>query len=367
MNDVLLTVSGNIPDDLEEQIERGERPLTDYMAMAKTFNADLIDYKKARAITGGMGRLLEKLAGPNAVLAWACYQLRHQYNVIFTDGEQVGLPLAFFLKYLGGKKRPQHLMIVHILSVGKKMILIDRLGLQSHIDIFFVYATRQQAFIRERWHLPAERVIFTPFMVDSNFFHSSKVDESDLLPMLREVKKPIISSVGLEFRDYPTLIEAVRDLDVRVVLAAASPWSKREDTTKDQPIPENIIVRRFSQYELRQVYHESDFVVMPLYNVEFQAGVTAILEAMSMEKALVCTRTLGQTDVVIDQETGIYVSPSDPQAMRDAIQRLLENPEVAHEMGKAGRQRIEQEMSLKCYVERFNHFVQHARKVALSQ
>ena len=36
-HDVLLTVSGRIPPDLQGQIERGERPLTDHVALARAF------------------------------------------------------------------------------------------------------------------------------------------------------------------------------------------------------------------------------------------------------------------------------------------------------------------------------------------
>ena len=366
MNDVLLTVSGNIPDDLEGQIARGERPLTDYVAMSQKFGADLIDFQKARQQTGTLGKIIEKIGGPKLLLAWACFLLRHQYKVIFTDGEQIGLPLAFFFKFLAGKKRPQHLMIVHILSVGKKMMLIDFFKLQNKIDIFLPYATRQKEFIEERWGVPDERVVFTPFMVDANFFRKDQVDGTDLPAILDQVKRPFICSVGLEFRDYPTLIEAVKDMDVNVVIAAASPWSKRSDTTENQEIPANVHISKFTQYQLRQVYAASAFLVMPLYDVEFQAGVTALLEGMAMEKAIVCTRTKGQTDVVIDGETGLYVPPADPAALKEAITRLLNDPACMERMGRAGRQRIENEMSLDCYIERLDVFVQQACKVFLA-
>ena len=363
MNDVLLTVSGNIPDDLEDQIARGERPLTDYVAMSQKFGADLIDYNRARQQANWFGKLLEKIGGANLLLAWVCYTLRHKYKVIFTDGEQIGLPLAFFFKFFAGKKRPQHLMIVHILSVGKKMLLLDTFRLQNKIDIFFVYATRQKEFIEDRWQVPSERVVFTPFMVDADFFKDDQVDRTELIPLVQEVKRPYICSVGLEFRDYPTLIEAVKGLDVRVVIAAASPWSKRSDSTEDQDIPDNVIVSKFTQYELRQVYAECAFMVMPLYDVEFQAGVTALLEAMSMEKAIVCTKNKGQTDVVLEGETGLYVPPADVAALREAIQTLLADANCAQQMGIAGRERIVNEMSLARYVERLDLFVQQACKV----
>ena len=330
--------------------------------MARTFEADLLDYAETRQQSSWFGRVLERIGGPNLLMAWSCFRKRHEYEVIFTDGEQIGIPLALLTKFLGfGRRGARHLMIVHILSVGKKMLFFDKLAIQSHIDTFFVYSTWQKQFIEKRWNVPSERVVFTPFMVDADFFAPDQVTpgSTELSKELLD-GKPMICAVGLEFRDYPTLMKAVKGLDVHVVVAAGSPWSKREDSTKGEEIPENVTVRRFSQYDLRQVYADCTFMVMPLYNVEFQAGVTALLEAMAMSKAVICSQTPGQTDVVIPGETGLYVPPGDAQALRKAIKQLLENPKEAERMGQNGRKRISEYMSLDRYVERLNHYVQEA-------
>jgi glycosyltransferase involved in cell wall biosynthesis len=361
MNDVLLTVSGSIDPHIEAQIARGERPEADYIAMAKGFPADLLDYERARQVTGWVGRLLEKAAGPNLMLAWASFRLRHRYRVIFTDGEQVGIPYAAFTKLSGGKYRPRHLMIAHILSVGKKMAVMDLFNLKNEIDTYIVYSNRQKHFIQDRWAVEPDQVVFTPFMVDDDFFAPHHANPAEMLShkVILPPACPVICAVGLEFRDYPTLIEAVRDLPVIVIIAAASPWSKRSDTTANQSIPENVIVQRFTQYELRDVYAASQFMVMPLYDVPFQAGVTAILEAMAMGKAVICSRTTGQTDIVVESETGVYVPPGDAQALRRVICELLDNPKEAESLGKQGRLRVEQEMNLIHYVERLKRHVQH--------
>jgi glycosyltransferase involved in cell wall biosynthesis len=359
MNNVLLTVSGEIDPHINERIAKGQRPLADYLAMARAFGADLIDYPAARQQTGRIGRLIEGLLGSNLLLAWACFRARRRYQVIFTDGEQVGIPLAFLLKFPAPGNRVHHLMIVHILSVWKKTILIDLFRLWTHIDRFLVYATRQQRYIQERWPISGDRVVFTPFMVDSDFFAPGQA-ASSTLAWLSDLQQPILCAVGLEFRDYPTLIEAVRDLDLTLVIAAASPWSKRTDTTQGTQIPENVIVRRFSQYELRAVYQASTFMVMPLYPVDFQAGVTAILEAMSMEKPVICTRTPGQTDVVVEGETGFYVPPSDSAALRTAILSLLDDPESVRRMGQNGRKRVVESMNLVHYTQRLQRYVEEA-------
>jgi len=346
----LITVSTAIDPQVEQEIAQQRRPRIDYIELARTFNADLLDYAEARRRSGWFGRLLEALGGPNLTLAWASYQARGNYKVIFTDGEQIGIPLAWFCT-VGGSRGMRHLMITHILSVYKKMFFFDCFRLHRQVDLFMVYSTWQKRFIEQRWRVQPERVAFTPFMVDTRFFSPQQVT-----PRVQ----PMICSAGLEFRDYPTLIRVAADLNVAVVIAASSPFSKRPNTAQQVALPPNVTVSRFTQYELRQLYADSLFVVMPLYNVDFQAGVTVILEAMAMEKAVICSGTPGQTDVVIDGETGIYVPPEDPAALRTAIEYLLANPAVAARMGQAGRRRVEQEMSLDCYTARLHGFVQNA-------
>jgi glycosyltransferase involved in cell wall biosynthesis len=360
---VLLTVSGTMPRDSSIEPSAGHakpRPQADYLAMAARFPADLIDYPIARQQTGWFGALLARLGGPALMLAWACFMARRRYQVIFTDGEQVGIPLAFLLKFLGGHPRPSHFMIAHVLSVGKKQILLDLMGLHTHIDTFFVYSDWQRRFIEKRWNVPSSRVVLTPFMVDDSFFAPSHGNPANL-PFSKRDERPIICSAGLELRDYPTLMEAVDGLDVQVVIAAASPWSKRGDTTRNRHVPDNVVVCRLSQFDLRDLYAASRFVVMPLLPANFQVGVTAILEALAMGKPVICSRVAGQTDVIQQGVNGYYVPPGDPAALRQAIRNLLEDPEQAERMGRQGRRLVEEKMSLRHYVDRLAGYVREAQ------
>jgi glycosyltransferase involved in cell wall biosynthesis len=349
---VLLTVSGIIAGDIREQIAQGRRPRADYLELARGFDADIMDYVAARAVTGRLGAMLERIGASNLMLACACWRLRSRYQAIFTDGEQIGLPLAAFFKLTPGS-RPRHLMIVHVISEPKKTFFLDRMSVQSCIDRFLTYSTWQQNFIQQRWGLGSDRVLWTPFMVDQDFFAPGQVEP-------RRGERPQICAVGLERRDYVTLLKAVDGLDVDVVIAAASPWSKRQDGTAGQNIPTNVTVRKFSQYDLRQLYADSRFLVMPLEHVTFQAGVTAMLEAMSMTRAIVCSRVPGQTDVVVESENGRYVPAGDASALRAEIARLLADPQEAARLGANGRRLIEREMNLDRYVERLTAIVDDA-------
>ena len=147
---------------------------------------------------------------------------------------------------------------------------------------------------------------------------------------------------------------------VNVVIAAGSPWSKRTEGFATRPLPGNVTVRKFTQYELRQLYADSRFMIMPLENVKFQAGVTAILEGMAMGKAVICSRVPGQADVVVEGDNGRYVPPGDPGSLRTEICRLLSDPEESARLGANGRKLIECEMNLDLYAIRLAGYLNDA-------
>jgi len=296
--------------------------------------------------------VLERLGGPNLVLAYACWKLRKSTQAIVTDGEQVGLPLAALLKITPGP-RPRHLMIVHVISELKKTVFLDWLGVQSAIDRFITYSRWQQRFIEDRWKFGPGRVLWTPFMVDQEFFAPDRVRP-------KSSGRPQVCAVGLERRDYETLLRAVETVNADLVIAAASPWSSRSDGIARRSIPSNVTIQKFTQYELRQLYADSCFMIMPLENVKFQAGVTAILECLAMGKPVVCSRIPGQTDVVVEGENGRYVPPKDPSALSTEISRLLSSPEEAVRLGGNGRKLVERQMNLDRYVQRLAGFLSEA-------
>jgi glycosyltransferase involved in cell wall biosynthesis len=66
----------------------------------------------------------------------------------------------------------------------------------------------------------------------------------------------------------------------------------------------------------------------------------ALLEAMAVGRPVVVTDVGGNPEVVVDGETGLVVPPADPDQLAASIVKLLEAPELAAEMGAAGRRRV---------------------------
>jgi glycosyltransferase involved in cell wall biosynthesis len=84
-------------------------------------------------------------------------------------------------------------------------------------------------------------------------------------------------------------------------------------------------------------YAAMDLLVLPTYREGFP---NTPLEAAAMHLPVVATRVDGCTEAVVDGVTGLLVPPFDSQALAEAIRRLLLNPKMREQLGRAGRQRV---------------------------
>lgn len=76
-------------------------------------------------------------------------------------------------------------------------------------------------------------------------------------------------------------------------------------------------------------------------------------EALMRGTAVIASDTGGLAEFVQHDETGILVAPQDPQALAEALQTLLQDPELAHRMGLKGRAFAMQHLSEDIFVDRF--------------
>ena len=66
---------------------------------------------------------------------------------------------------------------------------------------------------------------------------------------------------------------------------------------------------------------------------------TVIMEAMAAGVPVVSTQIGGIPEMVVENETGLLVSPNDPSALAGAIEKLLFDPALAKKFGQAGWER----------------------------
>jgi glycosyltransferase involved in cell wall biosynthesis len=90
--------------------------------------------------------------------------------------------------------------------------------------------------------------------------------------------------------------------------------------------------------DMPSVYNQCHVVALP---TAYGEGVpTTLLEAAASGRPLVASDIPGCREVIQEGVNGFLVSPNDPQALADALERLALDPQLRSRMGAAGRQLV---------------------------
>jgi glycosyltransferase involved in cell wall biosynthesis len=277
--------------------------------------------------------------------------IQKKYDVILSYVEKAGLPLALVMKYLR-MKTPHVLITTRITSMydrkaRQKMWLLNQT--KDSIARFLMWSSVQREIAIRQAGVSPQKITFLKRGTDQNFWKP------------QSVKTDMICSVGMEMRDYPTLVEALRPLDIPCHIAVGKARGELFETVKKlyrmEKLPENISVGKKDYEELRELYARSRFAIIPLLQTDTDNGLTATLEAMAMGKPVICSRVEGQVDVIQEGETGIFVPQGDPAAMREAILALWNDPARAEAMGRKARKYVEQYHNLEQFTEAIKQVV----------
>ena len=121
-----------------------------------------------------------------------------------------------------------------------------------------------------------------------------------------------------------TVIEAVGDLN-RVVVG-------------DGPLRERVpnALGAVPHAEVERLLERASVLVAPCEREGF--GLAAA-EAMAFGRPVVAAAGGALLELVTDEETGLLVPPRDVTALREAVERLLRDPELRERLGRAARAR----------------------------
>ncbi len=96
--------------------------------------------------------------------------------------------------------------------------------------------------------------------------------------------------------------------------------------------------------DTREAYAALDIFTLTSGQPEPFGGV--VMEAMYMSLPVIATALGGSLDQVVDGETGFLIEPRNPEALAEKIARLLDDPGLRKQMGRAGRMRMETAFTL---------------------
>ena len=341
----LMLIPSSVAPDTKAETVAGRRPTADYFALQESLQADILDYGSVANSSSRAVARIARSAGNAAALAALGYSRVADYDIIFSNAENVGIVFGMLTRSFGSRGSAAHVMIGHRLSSPKKRMMLRLV--RSQIDRVLLYSDVQRVYAEQTLGFVSEQLIKIPFHADHRFFECS-----DAVVNPRQV-----CSAGLEWRDYPTLVRAVNGLDVQVRIGAYSPWSTSPNELTSCELPPNVEVARYDYAQLKQLYAESAVVVTPLKQTDFQAGITSIIEGMSMGKPVVATGTRGLPETIVSGTNGLLTRPGDVEGLRHAILSVLDNGVEAARLGARARTDVESILTLDHWVDRISQVV----------
>jgi glycosyltransferase involved in cell wall biosynthesis len=259
-------------------------------------------------------------------------------DVVYCTGEDIGLPLAACCNV---KNLPRIVMFLH---AGHKVRNRLLLALGNGVKKIALFVTNCEAQVRFLLELGVEidRIHFLLEQTDTAFFSPGPATPKS---------RPIIASVGLEYRDYRTLAAATFDLDVDVRISGFSKDIAAMAQSFPEVMPRNMDRRFYSWPDLTQLYRNADIVVVSLFPSDGTSGVTTLLEAMACRRPVIATQTIGLVDYLDEPGTVTTVPVGDVERLRSEIQTLLADRAAADRQAEAGYQRVQRDHRPEPYID----------------
>jgi len=175
---------------------------------------------------------------------------------------------------------------------------------------YFVWTAREVETYSRVYPVQADKIEFLPY-------HHTLNDQS-----VSVRNEGYIFSGGDSERDYETLLKAVDGLPIEVRIATTRPHRFTE-----MKVPGNVTVRRYSHREYLEVMAGCRINVVAMKGGTLRsAGHQTFLNSMALGKPTILTDPCGASGYIRDGHDGLVVEPGDPESLRAAILRIIEEP-----------------------------------------
>ena len=199
----------------------------------------------------------------------------------------------------------------------------------------------------------ADRCEVVPLSVDLDRFDAYDGPEYDLPT---DPDRPTLLFVGRlsYYKGVQHLVDAMSDVDADLlVVGDGDRRDEVESRARDRGVTDRVhFLGRVDDELLDYCYREADVFVLPSVAPSEAFGIVQ-LEAMAVGTPVVNTDLpTGVPWVSRDGETGLTVPPGDARALADAIDRLVENPQLRQRYGENAAERVREKFGRERMVER---------------
>lgn len=208
----------------------------------------------------------------------------------------------------------------------------------ENLDHIFFFGEADREFAIDHYQLDINRTSIFRFGIDLNFWApDAGLDE--------EARTTVLSVGSDPARDFPTLIAA----DLKAPLQIATRLKLDVPPGRDiEVFSGSYHGSAITDTVLRSMYCNAAVVAIPVQNVFQPSGYSVSLQAMACGRPVVLTdfRGLWDRDAYVSGENCMLVPPGDPEAMAQAVNDLLSDPDRRAAMGQAARRTAERVFAL---------------------
>jgi hypothetical protein len=306
--------------------------MPEYLALEERHGVELFDWSRLGA-SGGHRSVARSMRHVMAALGPA-----RGVDVLFADGEHIGIPMALLSRAL--RIDTPQLTIAHNLLRPAKQRILRHLRVRP-VDRFLTHSTNQVRSIVATTRLSEDQLAVVPYAVDTSYW-SGTDDGADA---------GLVVSAGREHRDYRTLVSALPS-GATLTIADHSIFTPQATRCDPAVWPPSVQRVALDAAGLRELYRQADVVVVPVIDSSMPAGITTLLEAMSMGKAVVVTESSELRGVVEHGASGLVVETGDVAGMHRAIESLLSSPSTRRALGRRAREVAVERYDVNLYADR---------------
>lgn len=167
---------------------------------------------------------------------------------------------------------------------------------------------------------------------------------TDIIERLHLGSRPYVLSLGVlrYYKGLHILLDAARQLNGTVVLAGSGPEERPlRELVQTMGLNNVVFAGQVNEEEKYTLLKHCTALTLPSHLRSEAFGMVLLEAAMHSRPLITCEIGTGTSFVNQDGETGFVVPPEDPQRLADAINTLLDQPDLANTMGKNARRRYE--------------------------
>ncbi|MDW7775550.1 MAG: glycosyltransferase family 4 protein [Methanosarcinales archaeon] len=148
-----------------------------------------------------------------------------------------------------------------------------------------------------------------------------------------------------------SLPQILTRIDAKLVIIGDGPYLNNLKKTVNRINVRNkvIFIEKVSNQALPDYYNAADIVVIPSIVIE-SAGLV-VLESMSTGRPVIASKIGGIPSAIEHLKDGILVEPGNTRELSERIFELLQNKELAENLGRAGRNKVIEKFSLDRMIE----------------